>query len=309
MNEIAYHSEKANEAALILARQCLDKSIGERPELTWLKCQYEKKRKALHLSKAEMDSLLYRRMNGQMPVKPSDTLKIRYWRTGHHAPLNRDICSRFGKALQFSETEQQYLLQAYLDKSFDTYTEVPSADDRKYWKRRSALDRLVAAYLDKSHQTIRHGGRNSVQNFRHLYYTDAIRFTQQADNRLLFSDSHIYSARYDMELKNNLKLIGEIPRKTMIRHFVILGMPNLSIDWMNYHLELFGYLPLSEKHTLRSGEYLDQLLIGILKLYSEQQRQISEPQQWFCCCCRELDNFFQRRNNNAFRFMYFKSLE
>lgn len=298
--------DRAAYAIFELAKQCMESSSGERPEVTWLKSVYEKQRRQLSLSKAQMDALLYQRITGHPPVGPEDTLKIRYWRTGHHVPINRRVCALFGTALQLTEKEQQYLIQGYLDKSLTLYDTIPSENDAEYWSRRAALETLVASYLKRAPRV-----KAPTNNFRHLYYMDALRYIHQTGHPAQPWDKHIYSVRYDMELQRNLKLLGEIPRKTMLRHLLILGMPDISLSLINEQLALFGYLPLSADHTMTGGEQLDRLLIGLIESYEELRKEKKAPDsgQWFCRCCQELDALFQNNKKNSFRFMYFKSLE
>lgn len=306
--------DRAIYAVLELAKQCMVLSSQERPEVTWLKSIYEKQRRQLSLSKTQMDSFLYQQITGEAPGKPEDTLKIRYWRTGHHVPINRKICTLFGTALKLTEKEQQYLLQGYLDKSLTVYPAIPSENDADYWHRRTAMEELAVSYVKKaSRKSCIHSAaaKAPAGNFRHLYYTDALRYIHQSGHSTQPWDKHIYSVRYDMELQRNLKLLGEIPRKTMIRHLLIMGLPDLTLSWMNEQLTLFGYLPLSADHTMTGGEQLDRLLIGLIENYEKLQNEKTAPDagQWFCRCCQELDALFQANKRNSFRFMYFKSLD
>ena len=149
-----------------------------------------------------------------------------------------------------------------------------------------------------------------LSNLRHLYYVDALQYICQEPSSS-FWEKHIYSIRYDMELKRSLKLLGEIPRRTMIRHLIILGLPDLSTAWMNEQLSFFGYLPLTPEHTLTGGEYLDRLLLGILASYEEMKRKNGPDcaRLWFLNSYRRLDTYFIKNQKNSFRFMYFKSLE
>ena len=82
-----------------LAKECVKASQGERPEVRRLKNIYEELREAKGLSRAGMDALIYQRIYGKEPERTSSTLKIRYWRTGHHVPVNRDTALAFARAL------------------------------------------------------------------------------------------------------------------------------------------------------------------------------------------------------------------
>lgn len=62
---------------------------AERPELSWLKKQFEQFAEKEGIAGRKMtDTRLYERLYGQLPEKQTDTLKIRYWRTGRH----RQVC-------------------------------------------------------------------------------------------------------------------------------------------------------------------------------------------------------------------------
>ena len=52
---------------------------------------------------------MYERMYGRAPKKDSEVLKLRYWRTGKCMPGNREHCLLFGKALELSETEMEFV--------------------------------------------------------------------------------------------------------------------------------------------------------------------------------------------------------
>ena len=300
-----------------LAKDCVKASQGERPEVRRLKNIYEELRKAKGLSRADMDALIYRRIYEKEPERASSTLKIRYWRTGHHVPVNRNTALAFTKALELPDQDSSWFLAAWLDKSLECYPEEPPRQNLVYWRRRRRLEDLAFEYLTRMSErppTHLNGIRllegGPLSNLRHLYYVDPLQYICQEPSSS-FWEKHIYSIRYDMELKRSLKLLGEIPRKTMIRHLIILGLPDLNTAWMNEQLSFFGYLPLNPDHTLTGGEYLDRLLLGILSAYEDLKRK-NGPESarlWFLNGYRKLDTYFIRNQKSGFRFMYFKSLE
>lgn len=77
------------EETIRLAMECMALQHGERPEVQWLKEKYQEfmRREGIG-GKEEADKCIYRRMYGKEPVKQQDILKIRYWRTGRHLPVN-----------------------------------------------------------------------------------------------------------------------------------------------------------------------------------------------------------------------------
>lgn len=162
--------KKIEDAILHLAEECLCLGQQERYEIRWLKAVYDRFRAAAgNLGKTEADQLIYAKMYGMSPEKTSDTLKIRYWRTGHHLPANREQCVSFGKALELTEQEQLYLIQAYYDRS-DCVFEAEQMSEL-YLNRKELMKELTGEYLDKVHPVMKlqfyHAGRNLEHSLRH----------------------------------------------------------------------------------------------------------------------------------------------
>lgn len=148
---------------------------------------------------------------------------------------------------------------------------------------------------------------------RHLYFLDAFQYVHMpADDYTRHTlTEHITSIHYDSEFSRQLKLLGEIPRCTMLRHLIIFGLPELTLKKINEQLVTFGYLPLCEYHSLTTGERLDWLLIHLFELY-EGLCNYMEPDkclEWFRQACRTLDLFFIQSQNPRLQFMYFKALK
>lgn len=301
-----------------LAEECMELACRERPEVQWLKEKYrEFMRREGIAGKEEADKCIYKRMHGEMPMKPQDILKIRYWRTGRHLPVNHEQCVAFGRALGLEGEDMRYLLQGYYDGCDEVHQEESADMQSIYWKRRKAMQRLVEGYLrgiSQSRLERMNITRSALwHSMRHLYYTDALCYIcRGASERDEYLKSHITSMNYDSELGRNMKLLGAIPRKTMIRHLIILGAPGLSLEWMNRQLKAFGYLELQERHTLRSGERLDWLLIRLLDRYEafrQGHHTAQECSLWLQKRCSLLDACFAAEGRNRLRFMYFKSLK
>ncbi|MDE6621348.1 MAG: hypothetical protein K2K74_12845 [Lachnospiraceae bacterium] len=100
---------------------------------------------------------------------------------------------------------------------------------------------------------------------------------------MLQLSGHFLSVSYESELTKSFKLEGEIPRKTMLRHLLLLGMPFISHQVLNDGLMNLGYLPLTEGHTMITGEYLDVLLLFFLSLYEESCRGGNLWSAWSGC--------------------------
>ena len=122
---------------------------------------------------------------------------------------------------------------------------------------------------------------------------------------------HITSTRYDSELRRQMRLQGEIPRRTMLRYLIILNGPAICLESVNEQLDLLGYLPLGREHTMTGGERLDALVIRLLESYREIYDPLcpGDSHAWLQKMCRRLDAFFAEQGKPRMRFMHFKALE
>ena len=294
------------------AEECVRLSKQERTEVLWLKGIYDQFRKEMgSINKQEADNLIYEKMYCVSPAKISETLKIRYWRNGQHVPSNREIGLEFARALDMSQSEREYFVQAYFDRADVVFLD--GEDSALYKERKKQMRNLVMEYLKKTHPEklyqLKISPNTIEKNIRHLYYTDALKYVQVPNDFAL--QYHITSINYGSELIKNLQILGEIPRTTMIRHLIILGMPFISKEIINQRLIQFGYLPLTEEHSLVGGERLDWMIIRLLELYESECRG-EEPLyccRWFQEACRILDEYFAQAGMENLRFMYFKSLK
>ena len=132
-----------------LAKECVKASQGERPEVRRLKNIYEELRKAKGLSRAAWTRLIYQRIYGKEPERTSSTLKIRYWRTGHHIPVNRDTALAFARALELPSRDTSWFLTAWLGQVPGILSEAPPRQDLLYWQRRRRLEDLASGYLER----------------------------------------------------------------------------------------------------------------------------------------------------------------
>ena len=295
---------------------------AERPELSWLKKQFEQFAEKEGIAGRKMtDTRLYERLYGQLPEKQTDTLKIRYWRTGRHLPANYEQCQALGWALHLDQNDQRFLLQGYYDSCDHIFLTEPATGDALqalYQTRLARLKELVTGYLARispeqlTEMKIEPG--SSHHYIRHIYYTDAMQCIHWDHSLQKCSLSkHISSINYDSELKRTLKLLGVIPRKTIIRHLFILGMPDISLDFMNTALADLGYLPLRAEHTLRTGERLDALIIGFLQHCDAAcpfgRVQVYERCLWMQQALRTMDELLAFHGLRRQRFMLFKALE
>ena len=298
-----------------LAEECLDLGKAERPEQQWMEQVYDRFRAENgHLGKAAADELLFRKMYAAEPVKGSDTLKIRYWRTGRHLPISREQCLMFGKALQLSEEEGRFLIQGYCDRCDRVFEAV--TQEKLYLERTALLRNLSKEYLEKVHparkRQLYHSGANLSQSLRHLYYTDAKGYIRSGEGECTCQvGRHIFSLNYMSEFGRQMKLLGEIPRKTMIRHLMIFASPFVNEEWLSRWLIQFGYLGLDKDHTQVDGSRLDRLLLGYLKLYREccAGSEPAQCQNWLRQASRFLDDYLEKQGNTSLRLFYFKALK
>lgn len=300
-----------------LAETCIALGKGPRPELSWLKNRYDHVRSRYHLkNKTETDKFLYERMYGKAPEKESEFLKIRYWRTGKYMPGNRKQCILFGRALELSESDMEFLIQQYCDRGLAAYDPAVCRDDKTYCRRIEYLQKIIEAYLRNISrerlENLRIPERKTDVFLRHLYFTDALRYVEASDgvNQDVIN-KHIISLRYESEFSRQMRLCGEIPRRVLIRHLIIMGIAELTLDKLNEQLQFFGYLPLEETHTMVRGERLDWLLIHLIRMYEKvrEEKGCADACLWFQKACRTLDSIFKREGFIKLRFMHFKALD
>lgn len=296
----------------------------ERPEMIWLKGQFTKIRENYQLkTKEATDCFIYEKMYGRKSEKSSSYMKIRYWRTGRYMPENRERCLLLGRALELSEEETEYLIKNYFDRCMVVYDEKGEVQGEyecvtevSYGQKRALMNELIQKYLEHTPmermEFLKVNFKDPKSSLRHLYFVDAFQYICVPENiNSNVLNRHITSIRYDSEWKRQIRLLGEIPRKTMLRHLILLNLPDLTLSEMNRQLKFLGYLPLCEEHTMAGGERLDWLLIRLIQLYEEISKK-EDPEEcvvWFQEACRTLDQIFQEENKPRMRFMHFKSLD
>ena len=201
-------------------------------------------------SRKETDILIYERMYGRQPERTSDYLKVRYWRTGRYTPANRSVCLNLAQALELSQDETKFLLQGYYDCCDTLYPDSESAakTGEDYLSRYEYMKELIRTYLrripEKTMRKLRIDPDERSHYFRHLYFYRrvSLHLPPAAPESEVFR-KHITSTRYDSELRRQIKLEGEVPRRTMLRHLLLLNAPDLSVEKISGQLAFFGYLP------------------------------------------------------------------
>ena len=291
------------------------KSLDVRPEVQWLQKQHLLFMKKNGLTaKRDADTFLYEKMYAALPEQDSQITKVRFWRTGHHVPSDRQQLLMFGKALGLNGDDQQYLLQVYADRS-DLVFDASSAGSALYQERCRIMDTMIGEYLSKLHPMERRkygiSSEDPLPSLRHIYFSQACEYTfrsAEADTRQI---SRMTSISYGSEFLKNTKLLGEIPRKTMIRHILIMCIPFVNECVINTYLSAFGYCPLHVEHTLTGGERFDAMLLQILALYRARclHKSPEECRRWLQEAFRFTDQYLRAQGQNRLRPFFFKTLE
>lgn len=119
---------KQKKKILQLARECVEMSEKVRPEVIWLARGYDRYREQNGIrKKADADMRISEKMHGK-----SAPLKVRYWRTGKHVPVNREQCQKLGRALDFDGEEMKILIQQYYDRNDRIWLTEPYKEDTQY---------------------------------------------------------------------------------------------------------------------------------------------------------------------------------
>lgn len=152
-------------------------------------------------------------------------------------------------------------MQGYCDRVFEAGTE-----EAVYRDRLGILEELRREYLDKVHPAMKrqlyHAGAKMEHSLRHLYYTDARNYIHFRQEGTAFQvGRHISSINYMSEFGWQMKLLGEISRKTMIRHLLIFSIPFVNKERLSRWLRKLGYLGLDENHTQADAGRLESCLL------------------------------------------------
>ncbi|MCI6431592.1 MAG: hypothetical protein SPF19_06345 [Oliverpabstia sp.] len=291
------------------------KSLDMRPEVKWLQEKYDLFMQKNNLtSKMKTDELLYEKMYAALPERNSQMTKLRLWRTGHHIPSDRNQILMLGKALGLSGEDQQYLMQVYADRS-DMIFDTASLDNAAYQERLKMMDTMIQEYLMKLHPAeliqFKIFSGDPLPSLRHIYFSHACEYTFRSNKNDIKNISRMASISYGSELLRNTKLLGDIPRKTMIRHILIMCIPFINERVINTYLSAFGYCSLDPEHTLTGGERFDAMLLQILDLYHDccQHKSPKECIEWLQGAFRYTDQYLRAQGKNRLRPFYFKTLE
>ena len=226
-----------------IAEQCIWLSQQKRPEVIWLQEKHHQLQIEYNLkNKTETDRMIYETMYHKKAEELHKLTKLRYWRTGRSVPGNREQCFSYGTSLHLSETDMKYLIQSYYDRSLYLYDRT-STESPDYQKKYEEMKKLTKTYLQKIptdrllHFQI--PPENRERFLRHLYFTDAFHYVHTKSIPTQTLITHITSTRYDSEFTRHRKIMGEIPRTHMIRHLLILGLPEITLEQLNKELSFF----------------------------------------------------------------------
>lgn len=262
--------------------------------------------------RGDVDRLIFQKLYGRLPKKESEILKIRYWRTGRHKPQSREQCLELGRALELDKEKSLYLIQAYYDGADLIFSEA-DVENPVYQSRIQVFAELEGQYMANAYpdtlERLEIPWEKPEPFVRHYYFQDALGYVSgtQWDKKV----SHFSSANYVNEFQKNRRLLGEIPRKTILRHLFLMSAPFVSADVMDARLTALGYLPLSRGHESRWGERLDALILGLLEWYKTECTGKSPRQciQWLQSTCRTLDERLAVSGHPELRFLNFKALK
>ncbi len=300
---------------IALAREVIAREPKKRPEAERIREWASRLARAEGTgSLADLDRLIYTKMYGELPVR-AGALKIRYWRTGHHIPRDREEALLFARALGLDEAETLYLLQTVMEKSDRIFSD-GEWPDAEYVRRAERMEEMLREYiagvpparmiqLDIPYERL-----NGFA--RHLFCIDALQASALAAeaSEAAVIENHMSSINYEAEFLRICRLQGEIPRRVMLRHIFLLGLPYLNRRLVDERLRELGYLPLTEGHTNPVGALADDLVIGILSLYESEcsGKDPLECRSWLLEQLRALDLYLRDSGRDGYRFLCFRSL-
>lgn len=300
-----------------LAESVFARETKRRPEAQWIQGQAERMAQDWGISgRGETDRLIFEKMYARIPAQ-KDTVKIRYWRTGRHLPTGREEALLFAGVLGMGQKETLYFLQACMEKSDMIFEEPPDPEDGRfalYRERTALMEGMISEYIAQIPPSriiqLNIPYERLAAYARHLYCMDAVCATALYGKGKRNLKTHFSSVNYESEFLRIRRLLGEIPRRTMLRHIFLLGIPYLNRRLIDERLVGLGYLPLTEGHTGTGGELLDDLIIGFLGLYEESCAG-QEPlvcREWLLSKLCTLDCYLRDAGKEKYRFLHFRSL-
>lgn len=302
-----------------IAEEIISREPKRRPEVLWIQQKADCLAASEGIkSKADMDQLIYEKMYAAAPGK-TGTTKIRYWRTGHHLPASREEALMFAKVLQMNREDTLYFLQACMEKSDIVFEKAPEPGEEaysKYCERTELMENMISEYIASippARMLQLNIPYDSLLVYaRHLYCMDALSATifRESPHWKEMAEHHVTSSNYEAEFLRMRRLLGEIPRRAVLRQILIMGNPYLNRRLVDERLKTFGYLPLTEGHTSPKGALMDDLLIEFLNFYETSCTGLSPLacRGWMLEQIGVLDRYLLERKKEEYRVLYFRSL-
>lgn len=305
-----------------LAETCI--ALAKEPsfEDLWIQEMFDRITVKYGLSgRMETDEFIARRMGLEAH---SAQLKVRYWRTRRHLPKTRQQCICFGEALELSTGEMETLLRRYYDNSDCEFSDTPNSEvwpwtrsvlDPLYHERRKFVNEIVDTYLrhfsDSPDPGVRVKHEPLSRYIRHQYCIDSLNFiycpSPVRQERL---NKHLVSSSFASEFSRTRMLLGNIPRRTMLRNLFLFYGADVSRKRLDDALTKLGYLALDETHALPDGQRLDFLILTLLERFEQEcgDSDAAQRRQWLHTHCRMIDKELQQISMQSLRFLYFKGL-
>lgn len=300
-----------------LVCSCARASCGPSPEKLWLGEACRQRYRTWGATRlADGDAQLFERVFGRPPATSSDVLRVRYWRTGHSVPSNRQTLLALGTALGLDDEQERYLIQSYFDRS-DSVIAAAEGASPQYLRRRALMDGLRREFLDKIHpiRLSRLGiSRQDVDaSFRYLFvleslsYVSGIAYPTDVDAPRL---SRLSTTSYATVLHHYVVLQGELRRRDMLRTLIVLMAPFLSRERLDHTLDDLGFLPLTAGHQLPGGGRLDDLLIALLEGYEDECAGTTpeQCQAWLQGHLRRMDQIARQVGADELRLMAYRTV-
>ena len=306
-----------------IVTQCV--ALGTEPsfEDLWIQKMFDRITVKYGLpGRMETDLFVSRRLRGK---GSSTQLKVRYWRTRQHLPENREQCIQLGRALELSHEEMVILLQRYYDRSHCEFRRdyldqeqdwIRSDQDSMYHTRQKCVNDALEQYMQRlssKADQVTVTPRVPISNYaRHLYCIDALNYIYcSSPVRQERLNKHLTSSSFASEFSRTLRLLDNIPRKTMLRYLFLFYGADVSRSRLDEALTRLGYLPLDASHALSGGQRLDFLILALLERYEQEcaQWDMIRRYRWLHAHCQALDKELQLMNQQKLRFLYFKGLQ
>lgn len=215
------------------------------------------------LSRKELDRRIYTAMygqNGSESKSESGLQRIRFWRLGRHAPVNRQEAIRLSEILTQSPKEQNRFLTQQWE-----FVGLNPPEERE---RSSAVQALFRDYLCRidNHrlQQLSLPPGTQEKYVRHIFFSDvADCISMTPGERSFLYKDHSYSRGMRREFLKYFETDEPLSRDKMMKMLLIVLMPDVDRKVFDDYLVWFGYGGLNPDRFLSGardyavGELLD----------------------------------------------------